>query len=180
MWEPLVRLPMKPEDVDTLRSIVKEGTIESWANERYHVIARRLDSGFTWLSIKTHEREANIPWRHKQQIKNELCGPEREGVEIFPAESRLADNANEFHLWVLPEGETVGIGFPEGMVTTDEQVERYNNAPHNGRQEPWEPGLTTGRNEQTPYMSDELEAQLPPHMLAPDEDDAAKRVEDLF
>lgn len=39
-------------------------------------------------------------WRHFQQIKNELIGPEHEAVELFPAESRLIDTANEYHLWV--------------------------------------------------------------------------------
>jgi hypothetical protein len=168
MWQPLRQLPFGPGQEDALLKIGSPNDrIESWANETYHVIARHQTSGVSWLSIKRHDRQPIMPWRHMQQMKNEVCGPEREGIELYPAESRLADNANEYHLWVFPEGYRLPLGFPEGMVTTDDQVRRFNDAPHNGRQTPWEPGLTTGRNEDTPYMTDELEAQVPGDLLVP-------------
>lgn len=53
---------------------------------------------------------ARHDWRDFQRIKNELVAPEAEAVELFPAESRLVDTANHYHLWVFPE-----YRFPFGM-----------------------------------------------------------------
>ena len=55
-------------------------------------------------------------WRHFQQIKNEIAGEEREAVEIYPAESRKVDTSNKWHLWVLPEGEKVNLGWKDRDV----------------------------------------------------------------
>lgn len=40
-------------------------------------------------------------WADKQQIKNELFGPEATAIEVFPAESELTDAADMYHLWIL-------------------------------------------------------------------------------
>jgi hypothetical protein len=59
-----------------------------------------------------------IDWRHKQYIKNQLAGPEEEAVEIFPAESRLIDGANQFHLWGA-FGSPVPHGWTEGRDVSE-------------------------------------------------------------
>lgn len=46
----------------------------------------------------------DIPWAEKQRIKNEIFGTERCAVEVFPAMTELVDEANMYHLWVLPAG----------------------------------------------------------------------------
>lgn len=51
------------------------------------------------LSIRRNDRQAAHDWRHFQRIKNELVGPECEGVEMYPAESRLVDTANQYFIW---------------------------------------------------------------------------------
>lgn len=56
-----------------------------------------------WLSIKMLDRRVLRDWRHLQRIKNELIGEEHEGVEVFPAESRLVDGANQYHMWVFAD-----------------------------------------------------------------------------
>lgn len=191
MWMPLTEQAVNPEllkALDAADSGSKDTEVRVFGNDRYQVIARTNEHGTTWLSIKTHDRAANIPFRHKQQIKNEVCGPEREGVELYPAESRLADSANEYHLWVLPEGITLPMGFQEGLVSTDEQQRKFTDAPHPGRQEPWEEGLTTGRNENTQYMSRDQEVVLDRIMTdQPEAGDAGaveadrkQRISDLF
>lgn len=53
----------------------------------------------TYLSIKRLDREPINDWRAMQKIKNSIVGPEWEAVEIYPAESRLVDTANQYHLW---------------------------------------------------------------------------------
>jgi len=72
--------------------------------------------GLVWLSIKRKDKEVIHDWRELQQIKNLLCGEEREAVEIYPAESRLVDSSNQFHLWVFPEGERVPFGYENRLV----------------------------------------------------------------
>ncbi|EQD58904.1 hypothetical protein B2A_04191, partial [mine drainage metagenome] len=82
----------------------------------YVVIAKPLAQGATHLSIRRVDRKACRDWRHFQQIKNQLCGKEREGLELYPAESRLVDTANQYHLWVMPPGVKLEIGWSRRSV----------------------------------------------------------------
>jgi hypothetical protein len=68
-------------------------------NDTYEVLAIG-DHPFFHLIINRHDWEACDDWRDFQQIKNEIVGPEYEAVELFPAESRLVDTSNTYHLWV--------------------------------------------------------------------------------
>lgn len=87
------------------------------------------------LSIKNHARTAHHDWRDLQRIKNEIIGPEHEAVELFPAESRLVDAANQFHLYVLAVN---GMQFPFGM--TERIVMDSDGEPdaHGAKQRPFE------------------------------------------
>ena len=53
----------------------------------------------TYLSIKRRDREPLCDWRAKQRIKNAILGDEWEAIEMYPAESRLVDTANQYHLF---------------------------------------------------------------------------------
>ena len=110
-------LEKHPELADLLE------TQQSYLNSRYQVDARELSGGLVHLSIKKLGKEPHIDWRDMQRIKNELCGPEREAVEIYPAESRLVYTCNQYHLFVLPEGERLPIGFNERMVMSPSDLE---------------------------------------------------------
>lgn len=88
-----------------------------WENNRYQVIQRDHREGpfgaYVHLTIRSTDGAPRHDWRHLQRIKNELVGPEAEGVELYPAESRVVDTANHYHLWVfrsyrLPLGMTEG------------------------------------------------------------------------
>lgn len=91
---------------------------EIWKNDRYQVLVRRdVAVGKDWpsmihLSIKRLDRGVIHDWRDLQTIKNELVGANHEAVELYPADSRLVDQANQYHLWVLAES---GIRFPFGF-----------------------------------------------------------------
>lgn len=85
----------------------------------------QLPYGAKWgwhLSIKRNDREPIREWRDLQRIKNELCGPEAEAVELFPAESRLTDEANQFHLWVFNRGYRFPFGDQVRSVLTRAQA----------------------------------------------------------
>lgn len=67
--------------------------------------------GMLWISIKRQDKNWIHDWRLMQQIKNMIAGEEREGYEIYPAESRLVDTSNQYHIFVLPVGERMPWGF---------------------------------------------------------------------
>ena len=102
-----------------------------------HVLEPQEPGGVTHLSIRRQDRCSGTDWREFQDIKNQLCGPEREAVEIYPAESRLVDGANQYHLWVLPEDKQIPFGFndgrqvdmmpsvPNGSQRGDDGIERW-------------------------------------------------------
>jgi len=83
--------------------------------------------GWVCLSIKRNDREAECDWRIWMRIKNELVGPDREAIQVFPALSRVVDTANQFFLWVAPKGYVLGVGFIDRLVM-DEQLSTQANA----------------------------------------------------
>ncbi len=52
----------------------------------------------------------DFTWAEKQEIKNELFGTKRAAVEVFPAEDRLVDAADVYHLWVFEKGFQLPFG----------------------------------------------------------------------
>jgi hypothetical protein len=104
----------------------------TFLNDTYQVeIRQRGDERLPllWLSIKRIDRQPIRDWRELQQIKNELVGPECEAIELYPAESRLTDSANQYHLWACPDPKfRFPIGW-EGRLVSDEQVGKSVNKP---------------------------------------------------
>jgi hypothetical protein len=93
-----------------------------WVNDLYQVMVAPCGPKNKMLHINIRRRDGGMfkDWRHFQQIKNEVAGPEREAVEIYPRESRLVDTSNKWHLWVAPEGATVDLGWFERDVQFEE------------------------------------------------------------
>lgn len=72
-----------------------------------------------WPSVihLTITRTDNRPvhrWSDLQYIKNALVGEEHEAMEVFPAESRLVDMGNQYHLWVFSSS---AVRLPVGWNT---------------------------------------------------------------
>ena len=86
-----------------------EADTEFWINDIYQVQLKRLHGrdgkiGMIHLNIRRRDgRPIFRDWRHFQWIKNQLVGDECEGVELYPAESRLQDTSNKYHLWVYTD-----------------------------------------------------------------------------
>jgi hypothetical protein len=116
------------ELVDTLPDEAKV-----YINDRYQVIVRADQEGWEWLSIKRKDRQVIHDWRELQEIKNQICGAEREALELYPAESRLVDSSNQFHLWVMPKGEMFPFGYGKRLVVkgheTDSSQREFENEP---------------------------------------------------
>lgn len=85
----------------------------AFSNDKYAVLVRTVKTewGLVEHAAIRNTGSTDIPWREKQRIKNELFGPERIAVEVFPAESDLVDVANMYHIWVLP----IRIRLPFGL-----------------------------------------------------------------
>jgi len=81
-------------------------------NDLYTVAVDQNDCpGWIHLSIKRNDKQPIHDWRDLQEIKNQLLGPEAEALELYPAESRLLDVANQFHLWARADGAKLGVGY---------------------------------------------------------------------
>jgi hypothetical protein len=113
-------------------------TTTYWTNDRYQVIARIVaDGSMVHLSIKRHDRKALHDWRHLQQIKNEVVGYGCEAVELYPADERVLDEANQYHLWVWRDPTfRLPFGSPDRLVSGPEEA-----AAVGARQRPFEEGL---------------------------------------
>lgn len=112
-------LPWTPfAECDTVGGVDAKSTGHMvYRNSIYTVWIRKINPT-KWpemihLSIKRNDRQVIHDWRDLQRIKNELVGPEYEAVEIYPAEERLVDSANQYHLWVLADPK---LKFPFGFT----------------------------------------------------------------
>lgn len=91
-----------------------------WANDLYVVNKKTFEHPdmpgkiVFHLSLRRADRGHLIDWRHKQYIKNQLAGENEEAVEVYPAEARLVDGANQFHLFGI-----FGMSVPFGFTTRD-------------------------------------------------------------
>lgn len=108
----------KEEADESYRSVSKQ---ETYSNDLYLVQINRdanhgfgpsLEDGMFELTIRRLDREPMHDWRHVQEIKNQIVGDECEMVELFPAESRLRDSANQYWFYGFNNDK---VRFPFGM-----------------------------------------------------------------
>lgn len=116
-WETLVRIDSGDYPDDS-------GPVEVWENTTYQVTVRRHVNGWpfgggAWcqIGISSHDGEARHDWRDFQKIKNDVCGTDWEGVELFPSEARIMDPSNYYMLWCAP---AIPVGKYEGRILADE------------------------------------------------------------
>ena len=84
------------------RMIQAAAAPKSYVNDLY-LVQIHHEPSHVHLIISRLDGETCKNWSDFQQIKNELVGPECEAVELYPANSRLVDTRNEYHLWVLAD-----------------------------------------------------------------------------
>lgn len=123
-------------------------------NSRYEVwiYEHKSDKGYptiTQLSIKRLDKEPIRCWRDLQRIKNEVLGPNIEGVELYPSEERLVDTSNQFHIFCLPGGMYFPFGYTERLVMEGSVL--------GAKQEPWPEGERPADLTKAPETEEELE-----------------------
>jgi hypothetical protein len=89
-----------------------------WHNNLYAVAVYEPnvesdDYAPTHVTVQRFDRQPARDWRHLQQIKNDVCGPDWEAVELYPAQSRVVDLTNTTHLWVYRNRLDIGFEPPE-------------------------------------------------------------------
>lgn len=170
-WQPLEQYEQNPEAIAIALVNNTRPAIAIFGNDLYDISVYMIgedtvgdgphpDPDMMYhISLKRRDRHVVHDWRHLQAIKNEIFGPERMAFEIYPPESKLVDTANQYHLWVLPESFELPFGFDEQLLSSDYQVEEFNEArrrgEHKGRQRPFQPGLPVaeGRNTKPDAMA---------------------------
>lgn len=79
---------------------------------KYVVMVRSLETewGTVQHACMRNADNTDISWAEKQHIKNEIFGKEAQAMEVFPKESLLVDEANMYHIWVLPDEMSIPFG----------------------------------------------------------------------
>ena len=108
--------------------------VNVYKNEKadFMVLQENLKGKMTYLSIKRLDKQSIHDWRELMDIKNELTSPEQEAVEIYPAEWRRVDTANQYHLFVFPKDFPPAFGYLERLVDTTERKGAINKAGQRG------------------------------------------------
>lgn len=113
-------------------------------SEHYQVfIDKKPPHGFgfrvkVWhLSIKRNDKEPVMDWRDLQAIKTAVCGPEAEAMQLFPAESRVVDTANQYHLFAIMsdngrEFPLIPVGWTQGTRRETKPFEKAKQRPMRG------------------------------------------------
>ena len=124
------RLPTLMEKTICVEKAVQAMTmVQIYENDLYHVDVNYAPP-YAHLAIRRHDGRPCKDWPHFQQIKNEIIGRENEAMELFPAESRLVDSADEYHLWVHTDS---SFRFPVGFGNRFVLSEPTNRAMCEGR-----------------------------------------------
>lgn len=91
------------------RMAVEAASTERWINDLYQVEVRNYDNDIVQINIR--RRDGNVifrDWRHF------------EAIELYPAESRLVDTSNKYHLWGSRDQ---SFRFPFGWTERDVRSE---------------------------------------------------------
>lgn len=137
-WKPLRRAVAKPASAELIAETMRiyeidadaaklkldeyEAANELWRNDLYQVQVRRIGDHGVHINIRRIDGGPILrDWRHFQQIKNELLGPECEAVELYPAESRKVDESNKYHLWGFDDGRRIPVGFEARNVDLEDR-----------------------------------------------------------
>lgn len=151
-WKPLQRANFAgPEPEEAIRTGMEQWGVtheeararlqeefakcEYWVNDLYQVEVRYMTPPWVQLNIRHINGTAIFrDWRHFQQIKNQLIGEECEAIEIYPAESRLVDTSNKYHLWCCKDPT---VRFKIGFQERDVNYEHQTNVPAGVKQRGW-------------------------------------------
>ncbi len=105
----------------------------AWSNGWYAVLGREVP---TIWGVVIHLCMRNLPgsslhWNEKQWIKEQLYGDARTAIEVYPDADELVDQANMYHLWILPEGFQLPFTIADRNPVQDHKVPDFYKAMRN-------------------------------------------------
>lgn len=77
-------------------------------NKVFSVLDRMLENGVRHLAVSSLSG-IRPTWHEMQRIKDTIAGASATAVEIYPPKSEIVDEADMFHIWVLPGQLTFGL-----------------------------------------------------------------------
>ncbi len=72
-------------------------------NRVFSVLERAAGEGVTHYAVASLSGERPT-WWEMQRIKDELAGEDATAVEVYPPHAEIMDEADMFHIWVMPGG----------------------------------------------------------------------------
>lgn len=102
----------EPQTIRSIQSMLGRRPEKVYVNGMF--IVQVYDHPTTWGAIKKvmvrwNDARPVHDWNMLQRIKNDLFGPDRVALEVYPAEENKIDKANLYWLWVLPDDFTCPI-----------------------------------------------------------------------
>lgn len=92
------------ENYKNLKNYWPDELNRAYINGEYAVLVRTINT--EWGKIRhaaiRNVNSTDISWAQKQEIKDKIFGKHKIGIEVYPAEEKLVDAANMYHLWILP------------------------------------------------------------------------------
>ena len=77
-------------------------------NRVFSVLRRDAGGGVIHLAVTSLSKERPT-WWEMQRIKDDLAGADATAVEVYPPAAKVVDDADMFHIWVLPGGLPFGL-----------------------------------------------------------------------
>jgi hypothetical protein len=73
----------------------------AFVNQIFSVLVRNLPDGTMHFAV-TSLTGIRPTWPEMQRIKDELSSPAHTAMEVYPPKAEIIDDADMYHLWVLP------------------------------------------------------------------------------
>ena len=103
---------------DGARGVLYENDAYSIA-VRWDWLGDETETDSAMLQVSRIDGGSVMDWRDLQAIKSAILGPEWEGVELYPAESRLKDPSNARYLWCRRTAFPFGMKPPRVVFNSD-------------------------------------------------------------
>lgn len=80
-------------------------------NRVFSVLDRTLPNGVRHFAVASLSG-IRPSWREMQRIKDDLAGQDATAVEVYPPRNQIVDEADMFHIWILPQPLTFSLSSP--------------------------------------------------------------------
>ena len=116
-WGTWERIEVEPGDLTESDGWTAEVRVV-FRNDVFAVLTRLAFGGVVHFAVSSLTG-IRPSWHEMQRIKDELAGPEKTAVEVYPPKDEIVDGSDMFHIWVLPgklpfglftDGKTSGVG----------------------------------------------------------------------